>query len=256
MPSGVEEPRPQVVEHRLAGDLLDDRRQHVAGGRVVDEEGARACARPAAPGRLSTTLSSDWYGNFWISSSWWPVDIVSRSRTRIALRLVLGSAGASSGKKPSTGSSTLQLAIGDRESDGRRREALAEREHHVRLVGRVGRPPALGDHLPVAHDHDAVERVELLLGLLDEREDRRGRDALCLGGTAREGESRFPGRSGDGHDGDNQRNGTDSTHGVLASLGVRLRPRACRTRRAPPMCARRCGHRQTLASRRYPRPDR
>jgi hypothetical protein len=42
-------------------------------------------------------------------SSWWPADMRSRSRTRIAFRLSTGSAGASSGKKSSTGSSRLSL---------------------------------------------------------------------------------------------------------------------------------------------------
>src|SRR5438132_8835231 len=44
-----------------------------------------------------------------IGSDWCPVDMRSRSLSRIALRLLLGSAGASSGKNFSTGSSTLSL---------------------------------------------------------------------------------------------------------------------------------------------------
>ena len=103
-------------------------------------------------------------------------------------RLALGSAGASSGKKPSTRSSTCQLALGDSEAHRRGREALAQRVQHVRLAGRIRRPPALGDHLPVPHDHDAVEGVELLLGLFDEAKDRGRRDALRLRRAAREGE--------------------------------------------------------------------
>ena len=42
-------------------------------------------------------------------SVWWPVDMRSRSLTRIALRFLLGSAGASSGKNFSTSSSTLSF---------------------------------------------------------------------------------------------------------------------------------------------------
>lgn len=40
-------------------------------------------------------------------SSWWPVAMRSRSRTRMDLRLALGDPGASSGKNFSTGSSML-----------------------------------------------------------------------------------------------------------------------------------------------------
>jgi hypothetical protein len=42
-------------------------------------------------------------------SSWWPVDIISRSRTRIAFRLLLAFVGASSGKNFRTSSSMLSL---------------------------------------------------------------------------------------------------------------------------------------------------
>src|SRR5580698_4888585 len=46
---------------------------------------------------------------FVMSSACWPVDIRSRSRTRICLRFSLGFAGASSGKNFSTGSRRLNL---------------------------------------------------------------------------------------------------------------------------------------------------
>ena len=42
-------------------------------------------------------------------SSWWPVDMLRRSRTRIALSESLGFAGASSGNSESTESSRLSL---------------------------------------------------------------------------------------------------------------------------------------------------
>jgi hypothetical protein len=47
--------------------------------------------------------------NFCMSSACWPVDMARRSRTRIAFRLTLGSAGASSGKNLRTGSSIESL---------------------------------------------------------------------------------------------------------------------------------------------------
>ena len=81
-----------------------------------------------------------------MSSSCWPVDIVSRSRTRIARRLALGSAGAESGKKPSTGSSTVSLPSATARPTAVDVKLLLSEIQHVRLVGRVRRPPAFGDH--------------------------------------------------------------------------------------------------------------
>ena len=43
------------------------------------------------------------------ASSWWPVDMLKRSRTRIALSASLGCAGASSGNIESTESSRLNF---------------------------------------------------------------------------------------------------------------------------------------------------
>ncbi len=60
------------------------------------------------------------------SSPWCPVDIRSRSLTRIALRFLLGSLGASSGKNFRTGSLEAELPLGDRQADGGRGEALAQ----------------------------------------------------------------------------------------------------------------------------------
>jgi hypothetical protein len=100
-----------------------------------------------------------------------------------------------------------QLPFRNGEADGGRREALAQREHLVRLVGGVRRPPSLGHDLPVAHDHQAVESVERPFGLLDEREDRRRRDALAFRGGTRKREWRIGRRTearDQTHDGRNE----------------------------------------------------
>ena len=48
----------------------------------------------------------------------------------------------------------------------------------------VGLPPPLGDDLPVPHEHEAVHRVDLLVGRLDELADLGGRDPLRFGRAA------------------------------------------------------------------------
>src|SRR5262245_29247771 len=55
------------------------------------------CGTAWAMNDLAQTVSAAADG-----SSWCPVDIVSRSRTRIALRFALGAAGTSSGKRSTT----------------------------------------------------------------------------------------------------------------------------------------------------------
>ena len=83
----LEEPRPQVVEHASAGDLLHDRREHVGGRRVVDEVRpglVRDRQRQEEPRQRAPRSRT---GKPAIASAWWPVDIVSRSRTRIAFEV-------------------------------------------------------------------------------------------------------------------------------------------------------------------------
>ena len=124
------------------------------------------------------------------ASVWWPVDMRSRSRTRIAFRLAEGSAGASSGKNFSTSSSRLSFPSAIGEADGGGGEALAQRVEDVRGLGVVGRPPAFRDDVPVPHEHEAVHARRSRVGRLDEGEDGGGRDALLLRRAARERRSR------------------------------------------------------------------
>ena len=67
-----------------------------------------------------------------------------------------------------------------RQPDARGGEALAEGEEHVGIVLLVGRPPPFGHHGAVPHDHEAVQRVDLRLGGVDEGEQRGRGDALRL----------------------------------------------------------------------------
>jgi hypothetical protein len=51
----------------------------------------------------------------------------------------------------------VQQAFGLGESGRRRGEALAQRVQQVPLARAVRRPPAFGHHVPVPHDHQAVQ---------------------------------------------------------------------------------------------------
>jgi len=73
-----------------------------------------------------------------------------------------------------------QLALGDGQPDGGRGEALAQRIEHVGRCGVVRRPPALGHDVPVSHEHEAVQGVDIGIGGIDERQNGRRGDALCL----------------------------------------------------------------------------
>ena len=54
--------------------------------------------------------------------------------------------------------------------------------------GVVGRPPAFRHHLTVPHDHEAVQRVDLVR-FNDEIANGLGRNALRLGRAARQGQA-------------------------------------------------------------------
>ena len=113
----------------------------------------------------------------------------SRSRTRIAFRFVARLGGRVVGEELQHLVVERQLPLGDRQADGGRGEALAQRVQHVRVVLLVRRPPALGHDVPVAHEHDAVQRVDLRLGRLDERQDGRRRRCPAPPGRCAAGRS-------------------------------------------------------------------
>ncbi|GAB2755407.1 hypothetical protein GCM10027039_12510 [Terrabacter koreensis] len=62
-------------------------------------------------------------------------------------------------------------------------------------VGGIRPPPALGDDVPVAHDHEAVEAEVLSLHAVDEVEESGGVDALRRRGAAGKGHEREATRS-------------------------------------------------------------
>ena len=169
-----EQPRLQVVGFLLAGGLLHDGRQDVAGRRVVEEDRARLVQhgmieerlRPAACCRGTTARC----GGRWTS----PAGRGSAS----PFWKSLPAAGVMSGKYFEHRIVDAQLALGLRQADRRRREALGQREHLVRRVGGERRPPAFRDHLAVPDDDDAVHRVDAGVERLDEGEQGLRRHAL------------------------------------------------------------------------------
>ncbi len=106
----LEEARPQVVEERRAAHLLDDRGEHVASPACCRRSACRACGPRAGRGRpASGTRPGPCTGTARSRPRGARSTCASRSRTRIAFRFSLGSAGASSGKNESTVSSRLSF---------------------------------------------------------------------------------------------------------------------------------------------------
>ncbi len=53
-------------------------------------------------------------------------------------------------------------------------------------AGVVGRPPAFGHDVAMAQEHEAVQRIDVAVGRIDEVENDGRRNALRLGGRARQ----------------------------------------------------------------------
>jgi hypothetical protein len=79
-----------------------------------------------------------------------------------------------------------ESTIRNRKPDGGGGEALAQGIKDVRRLGIVGCPLRLGDDMTMPEEHEAVHRVHLLIGRLDEGKNVRRGDALCLGTAAGE----------------------------------------------------------------------
>ena len=106
-----------------------------------------------------------------LGSTLWPPAIVSRSRTFMALRLSEGSGRGVGRKKLQHRIVELQFVFVDCDSDRGGIETLADRVQDMRLIGRVGLPPSLGDDFAVAQDHEAVEGVYVFVSGLDKIDD-------------------------------------------------------------------------------------
>ena len=98
----------------------------------------------------------------------------------MAARFGPASAGASSGKKDEHGVVQRQAPFGDGQAGGGRGEALAEREEHVGRFRPVRVPPALGDDVAVAHEHQAVQPEVVPLRRVHEGAHGGRGDALRL----------------------------------------------------------------------------
>ena len=168
-PERIEETWPQVLDDRLPRDLLNDRRQHVARRRVVEEE----CARFVRDGTRQKYLHHAvvrlvrkvLYVIFMVPGRHRQQIADAHGfqiRARFGWRLFW--------EELQYRVLDAQLPFGNHHAHGRRCEALAEREHLVRFARSVGPPPPLRDHLAMPDEHEAMQRVELLLGLVDESE--------------------------------------------------------------------------------------
>src|SRR5262245_40410875 len=84
----------------------------------------------------------------------------------------------------------------------------------------VGSPPAFSDYLAVAHDHQAVHAIHLLVECGDEVQHRGGRNALCFSSAA--WQSTLGSREhSSGHDND-ETDSDQTSHRVALSTGSQV----------------------------------
>ena len=77
-----------------------------------------------------------------------------------------------------------ELPLRDGQADGGGGEALAQRVQRVRRLGVVGRPPALGHDVAVAHEHEAVHRRRSSCRPPRRTPARPADETPCASGTA------------------------------------------------------------------------
>ena len=79
-----------------------------------------------------------------------------------------------------------KFSFRNRETNSSGGETLAERKKHVRRFTLIGSPPPFSNDMAVPENHEAVERVDIFIGSVNEGEDGGTGDALRFGGAARE----------------------------------------------------------------------
>ena len=87
----------------------------------------------------------------------------------------------------------------------------------MRAIFLVGRPPAFGHDLAVAHQHEAVDRVDIALHGLYPAKNSIGRDTLGL----RKGRFKRPRQAGEQIDKQEQNQNTCQPHGYSFMLFLR-----------------------------------
>ena len=167
MPSGSNRRGLEIVEHGLAGRLLDDGREHVGRRGVVEEmrarlERDRLGQEGLGPGLVGRPR------RLGLMAGGHAEQVADAHRLEVVARLGRGIVG----EELQHLVVEAQFPLGDGQPHGRGGEALAQRVKRVRRLGVVRRPPALGHDVAVAHEHEAVHRVDGLVGRLDERRGR------------------------------------------------------------------------------------
>ena len=194
-PQRVKEAGAKVGEQRLARQLRDDGREHVGGGGVVDKPRAglpfdREAQKRPRPVGFGIVLGRQ------VAAA--PEDALRRvllvprihgQQVPHAHRLQVGAGvgGRVGGEELEHGVVDREPPLGHGQADGSGGKALAQRVHGVRGLRSVGRPPALGGHLPMAQQHKAlhcIEGVRVLLQCRNERRYCRRGDPHCRRRTA------------------------------------------------------------------------
>ena len=180
MPSGSKRRGLQVIQHGRAGQLLDDGGEHVGRGAVVDEVRAGLVLHGQGEERFHPVAirgSRGGAGGVLVVPGGHGEQVPHAHGRQV----FVGLRGRVVGEEGDDRRVYGQPSFGNGEADGGGREALAQREEHVRVLGRIGSPPALGRHLAMAQQHEAVQAADLLLDGVDECQDGRRSDPDCLG---------------------------------------------------------------------------
>lgn len=168
-----EESRSEEVDDFLAGLFLDDGRAHVGSGSVVEEVGSWFELDGVGEKFLRPGGFADEPG-FGIVSGGHGEEVADAH----GLELVGGGLGEVVGEELDDFVFEVEFAFVDREANGGGGEAFAEGVELMFGFGVVGGPPGFGDDFAVTQEHEAMERVDVLIGGLEEVGDGLGGDCL------------------------------------------------------------------------------
>ena len=178
----VEQTRSQVVDQLLARYVLEDGREHKGGDVVVGKDRARRLLRRRGKKARDPVVAALRYAIQRV------LHVAGRHGEQVVdahrLEVFAYVRRHLIRKERAHGIVHGEPTFLDGQANRRRRKALAQRVEQVNALGAVGRPPALGDHVAVAQEHEAVEFDLLLVGGLEEVGNGGGRDTLGCGRAA------------------------------------------------------------------------
>ncbi len=168
------------MEEALSSEALDDGGEHVGSRGVIDEVGTRCKFNGLSEKSPDPVLFGE-------DSSSGISSVASGHGEEMAdaHRLEVRATCGWKVLREETDDSGIdgESSFSNGQADGGRGETLTEREELVRKMGSIGMPPALGDDMAMAEEHEAVEVVDLGFDGIYEGVNSRGRDTLDFGGA-------------------------------------------------------------------------